>query len=170
MGQSTAIHRSSSSLWQPRAGTAACDWLEDSLHRVVKGKKNVFRVKSSGQVEAKILWLCGENWSEGEGQALSRSPSCCNFVLHFLRVKIYFDSLICLLATQKNPTQNRGKKAADRTCTCAYRPWEPLHGQVVPDWGADLKSHRFTLLLQYLEGQGDCPGTSKQVAGKFLGL
>lgn len=38
-GQRTAIHRSSSSLWQPRAGTAACDWLEDSLHRVVKEKK-----------------------------------------------------------------------------------------------------------------------------------
>lgn len=80
LGGNIAILRCSLSSWQPRAGTAACDCLGDSLHRVpIKKKKMCF--KGRGQDKGKESYGSVKRYGvegEGEGQALSRSLSCCN--------------------------------------------------------------------------------------------
>lgn len=48
--------------------------------------------------------------------------------------------------------------------------WDPLHGKLVAEPGADLKSSPFTSLLQYVERQIHCPASHKQVPGRFSGV
>lgn len=56
LGESIAILRSNYGLRQPRAGTAACDWLEDSLHRVTKRKPKLVLCVKGKVKNLTALW------------------------------------------------------------------------------------------------------------------
>lgn len=179
LGGSIAAHRSSCSLWQPRAGTAACHCLGDSLHRLTR-KRLLCVSKVGAKSKAKNFWICGDIWGskeegKGEGQALSRSLPCCNHVLHLLKVKIYLIALPC--ATPKNPPRKREESSR------SYPHLYPV--LTVPEFTTDLGAlawpgsarlgsraqiQSLPSLLQYPEGQRDCPGTSEQVPEEFLGV